>query len=721
MQPISFDRISYRIAGRPVTLVSGEVHYFRVPRADWRTRMQLLKDAGANCLATYIPWLIHEPSEGRFVFQSDDGRANLEEFLLLARELELYVIARPGPYQYSELINAGLPTWLVTDYAEILAKNLAGEVFNPSSVSYVHPLFLAKTRRWFDAVCPIIARHTVSRGGAVAFTQIDNELTGIHEWSGSLDYHPTSMGFGERDGRYTKFLRTRYADIAALNAAYGTTYTEFTDIRPVAPGATTTEEIRRGKDYFDFYLGTVAEYAVTLRDWMRSHGIDTPIIHNAANPGMNVYFRETIRALGDDFLLGSDHYYNLSQDWPQNNPTPQYAARTFFSCETLRLMGFPPTVMEMPSGSFSDWPAFSPRDAAACYWANLALGVKGSNFYIFTGGTNPPGCGTTSDVYDFSAPIGPKGEIRPLYYVQQQWSTFMTSHPTLPRMQRECDVRCLLNMEYPRSWNYWRSRGPMLFSAPDAHDFLIKGIVTTSFCAGLSPAMCDADSDAWLADTSTPVIVPTSVSMAESIQRRVVRFIQNGGRVLLAPVIPMLDENLQPCTILADALGRPAVSSRKNIRSRLDIAGVENVFNNGDAFFCDAVPDGAEIVGRDALSGTPIAWRVSMGGGGAVLFCGLRWSQGMREHERMLGQLLAQLGLSRRIDSTNPNLWTSMLSADGTALVCVMNLTTSPAETHLTIHSAERAGVVDLGRIGVEAMSVTVIEVNSAGSRTIVR
>ena len=54
IKPITFDKCCYRIDGHPVYLYSGEFHYFRVPRSDWRKRMQLFKDAGGNCIATYI-------------------------------------------------------------------------------------------------------------------------------------------------------------------------------------------------------------------------------------------------------------------------------------------------------------------------------------------------------------------------------------------------------------------------------------------------------------------------------------------------------------------------------------------------------------------------------------------------------------------------------------------------------------------------------------------
>jgi beta-galactosidase len=115
MNPVSFDSLCYRLDGRRHYVYSGEFHYFRVPRRDWGKRMRLLKAAGGNALATYIPWMIHEPQEGDFRFSGAKHLA-LEAFLDKAAEMELHVIARPGPYQYSELAYAGLPGWLCENY-----------------------------------------------------------------------------------------------------------------------------------------------------------------------------------------------------------------------------------------------------------------------------------------------------------------------------------------------------------------------------------------------------------------------------------------------------------------------------------------------------------------------------------------------------------------------------------------------------------------------------
>jgi len=52
------------LAGRqPVFIQAGEFHYFRTPRAEWRQRLELLKQAGFNAVASYIPWLWHQVEE----------------------------------------------------------------------------------------------------------------------------------------------------------------------------------------------------------------------------------------------------------------------------------------------------------------------------------------------------------------------------------------------------------------------------------------------------------------------------------------------------------------------------------------------------------------------------------------------------------------------------------------------------------------------------------
>ena len=64
--------------------------------------MNSVEEMGGNTISTYFPWQIHEPAEGQF--DIDSPQLNLRHFLDCAAEMDLAVIVRPGPYQYSELI-----------------------------------------------------------------------------------------------------------------------------------------------------------------------------------------------------------------------------------------------------------------------------------------------------------------------------------------------------------------------------------------------------------------------------------------------------------------------------------------------------------------------------------------------------------------------------------------------------------------------------------------
>jgi beta-galactosidase len=703
LTPLTFSPTSYLLAGQPTYLLSGEFHYFRVPKADWRRRMQLFKAAGGNVLATYIPWLLHEPVEGQFRFSGADW-LDLEGFLQAALAKGLYVIARPGPYQYSELVYDGLPGWLVHNYPQILAQNAEGKPFRESSVSYLHPLFLAKVRAWFDEACPIIARYTVKNGGPVAFVQLDNEMAGIHEWFGTLDYHPDSMGFGQAEGRYPRFLRRRYADIRALNKAYYSGYRTFEEVFPVKPGSDPVQAFRRRKDYYDFYVGTLAEYSQILAQMIGDYGIQVPLVHNSGNPGMNAHFLETAETLGSQYLLGSDHYYNLDQTWPQNNPTPQYAAKVFVSLEQLRLMGFPPTVFEIPGGSAAQWPPVTPGDALACYLVNLAFGMRGSNYYIFTGGPNPPGAGANTDSYDYGAGIGADGEIRPLYHAQVAFADEIKRRPWLADAHRPYDHRLALDFEQARSGYFWTQPVPGLYSSSQAWDMLRRGPVTTALCAGLSPTFVDLAKADWCGETSTPLVVTCSSSMAAAKQQRLVDFLHAGGKVLFTPVLPVVDENLNPCAILLEALGVERFTIEPGGQTRPVIAGVTNV--TGQAHFCE-VPAGAQVIGKDEFSGRTLAWLKDFTGGGQAIFLGLDWSYSMYSQGNMFANLLSLLGLSPVIHSSNPNVWITLWEKGGQACMFLINLFTSPAEVELTLNYQGKQ--VKIAHT-VEAMTVKVVD-----------
>lgn len=62
---LSVDQKYFTLNERNITLYSGALHYFRVPREYWRDRLRKMRAAGLNAVETYVPWNLHEPQNGR--------------------------------------------------------------------------------------------------------------------------------------------------------------------------------------------------------------------------------------------------------------------------------------------------------------------------------------------------------------------------------------------------------------------------------------------------------------------------------------------------------------------------------------------------------------------------------------------------------------------------------------------------------------------------------
>ena len=65
---ITYNDKSFLMDGKEYTIVSGAMHYFRIPRPYWRDRLDKLKQGGFNTVETYTCWNLHEPKEGEFDF-----------------------------------------------------------------------------------------------------------------------------------------------------------------------------------------------------------------------------------------------------------------------------------------------------------------------------------------------------------------------------------------------------------------------------------------------------------------------------------------------------------------------------------------------------------------------------------------------------------------------------------------------------------------------------
>src|SRR4051794_7424242 len=172
------DRIRYdgqclTIDGRDTLIFSGAFHYFRCPKDLWRDRFTKIKAAGFNCVETYVAWNVHEREMPKDVSDfSTIDLTDLRDWLTMAHdEFGLYTIVRPGPYICAEWAAGGFPMWLTL-------KKPVGTTRDPWLRSD-DPTYLAWSKHWMDAVCPVIAQQQITRRergkAGTILVQVENE------------------------------------------------------------------------------------------------------------------------------------------------------------------------------------------------------------------------------------------------------------------------------------------------------------------------------------------------------------------------------------------------------------------------------------------------------------------------------------------------------------------------------------------------------------------
>jgi beta-galactosidase len=150
----------FALDGKPFKVLSGELHYARIPREYWHARLRMAKAMGLNTIATYVFWNVHEPQPGQYDFT---GQYDLAAFIRAAQEEGLYVILRSGPYACAEWDLGGLPAWLLADTK------------TSQAIRSNDPAFMVPAERWITRLSREVLPLQIGRGGPILMTQIENE------------------------------------------------------------------------------------------------------------------------------------------------------------------------------------------------------------------------------------------------------------------------------------------------------------------------------------------------------------------------------------------------------------------------------------------------------------------------------------------------------------------------------------------------------------------
>ncbi|GAA3767171.1 beta-galactosidase [Streptomyces chiangmaiensis] len=639
------DRVTYRdkqilVDGKPALVLSGEIHYFRLKREDWQSRLDKAKDTGLNAIATYIPWMWHETPDGTIdVTGRTRPERDLGAFLDLCIANGFDIVARPGPFTMAELKGEGVPERVRKEHPEINPTGWNGADGPTPVVDYLAPAFLKEARRWYDAVMPVLAKRLRRKGrqGVVA-CQLDNEI-GMLDWVSNT---PALTDHLLRD--FNSWLDKTYDDGLGDRYAFAG-----------KPAAERDKAIRSPEDGYSaalmhdlgaFMRGRFARYVTALREAAEDNGVrGVPFLINIHGTGggsaanfpigisqlMETYSGKPGMISGADFYLGDLSFRNV---------TDLYLVNAFM--DAVHDGDQPVTALEFDAGHADYGNTLNNQSGAEAADLKtrlcLAQGAKMINYYLFAGGFNPKldepagdgndRIGSTGERHGFAAPVDPEGRPGPSYpALKRTVHAVRGNADLLAPMKTQYDglslgfvpdhylteyhpdtdsVRAVLNDVQPV-----RGFGP---GGALARAMLLSGFRYDSVnlqAGGLDPAR-------------TPVLaLATGEYLDGAIQRRLVRYVEAGGKLLLSGLLPGKDLAGRPATELRDALGlKPGKTLNDANRFFLSVtahgwAAPRAEIRVGKAQLCTA--SRGDVVLREVSTGEGCGFDIRVGKGRAVV------------------------------------------------------------------------------------------------------
>jgi beta-galactosidase len=225
---LTADSGHFTFDGRPLEIISGEMHYARVPREYWRDRLGKARAMGLNTISTYVFWNYHEAEPGHYDFT---GQRDVAAFIRMAGEEGLHVILRPGPYVCAEWELGGYPAWLFRDTSIVLRST--------------DPAFTAPAERWLDRLGRELTPLLASRGGPIIAVQVENEYGSFDRDTAYMDWQRRAL---EHAGFTDVYLYTADGDVqlprgsrpglgAVVNFGVGDADSAFARLARFRPGA----------------------------------------------------------------------------------------------------------------------------------------------------------------------------------------------------------------------------------------------------------------------------------------------------------------------------------------------------------------------------------------------------------------------------------------------------------------------------------------------------
>ena len=553
---LTFHKGVAHLNGKPRLFISADYPYYRDLKSNWRDRLQRIKNLGIEVVSAYIPWRHHQtdPNSRPDFNGASDPKRDVIGFLTLCAELDLLVIAKPGPFVHAEVNYGGLPDWTCP------ANNLKIEPLlnadgNPerwsgselgvdgkSMTAWPLPApfgdeFFRLTKDWMVRVGREVIQPFAAPNGPIVAVQVGNEgiySNGQHApWA--FDYSSSAVE------RFVAYLTREYNTLENYNRSHHTTWSDWKEINPPRKQTTSMEPLR-SREVEDWGKYLAVFIAEIYKEWYLPLGINLPAIVNQ-NPPLEAPYGL------DSWLTRSEPERWTGFQYGFTNWVGDVSANpSAFDRYILTSKRFPGINMEENWGFAALYdPAYV--DAATSFYQTLAIlnnGATGFNIYTGVGTSHADSNMETLKVapYPDAAPIWAGGEITTKAEIAGWLVKFFGRHgKEFLECKPDQPVGWGLYLPYARrsAWSadVWHGEALREFQRQMRQSHLDYGLVNL-----------ETASERELYQHPNLFLVGGEW-MDANTQAKLVEYIRGGGRVFNLGQIPMVDENLEVCDLLA--------------------------------------------------------------------------------------------------------------------------------------------------------------------------
>jgi beta-galactosidase GanA len=538
---------SILVDGVRASLVSGEVHYWRITPDALARVLGEAKTLGFETLSSYVPWQFHQVSPGAYDFSGSTVRArDLIGYLEAVAQAGFKLAIRPGPYIFGEWDNYGIPDELVPYHR-------------------LDPRFKEAASEYIARLCEVLKPFLATRGGPIIMLQADNMF------DLGKDRYDRMLGLLGGQGIFQDYIRGLYPNIEMLNSTWNTDYVDHSAAMATTGfGEDAPHMRRRYLDYLTFRDWYTEECARWTVEQYRQADVDVPIYSNTTRDQAPHQMRRHLDFLSinfyptESYLLDGEHRRLLDD------------VRVVSSISQI------PYVGELHSGTWHgyhyDKGTFRASDAEFSVCNILAGGAAGWNWYMLHDRDNW-----------YMSPLNSSGRQRHelTAVVRKCIKATKEAEPwTWKRLTRTAITHVQLHhaMQHRKTDDQTTARasGKALYDAGIDYTFYsLDGPPEDK------PDLLIYDGDDWLERTQ-----------CESL----VNYVEAGGHLVLFQTVPRFDEKGQQVDILEvpypDAVMTQGYMNTFHRDAILDIGGTELRTPVPRSIHIYAEPPGKRIVGR---------------------------------------------------------------------------------------------------------------------------